>query len=78
MCNNMSLLTLHTFEFGDHIKRAKTNQEKRQKAVTKLEEYTEFIKMTSQSTSQKMQKMTQKLGIAPGQTPRVQISKAKE
>ena len=66
----MSMLTLHTFEFGGQIKKAQKDQMKKQRIINNIEAHTQYIKEKSEQMSQRMHKVTQKMGIAPALTPR--------
>ena len=43
---------------------------KKQRIINNIEAHTQFIKEKSEQMSQRMHKVTQKMGIAPALTPR--------
>ena len=62
VCNNMSLLTLHSFEFGNEVEKARNDQLVKEKVIKNVEGLAEFLKDKSGKLSRRLLKATAKLG----------------
>ena len=62
VCNNMSLLTLHTFEFGNQIEMQRNDQLVKDKIVKNMEDHATFMKSKSEQLRNRLQKATARFG----------------
>ena len=59
VCNNMSMLALHTFEFGNYMQSKLEDQEVKEKVTNNILAHASFIQGKSESMSKRLQKATQ-------------------
>ena len=57
-CNNMSLLTLHSFEFGNEVEKARNDQLMKEKIIKNIEVNSEWLKDKSEKLSKRLMKAT--------------------
>ena len=59
-CNNMSMLALHTVEFGSYMQTKKEDQKVKEKITNNILAHASFIQGKSESLRKRLQKATEK------------------
>ena len=68
--NNMSMLTMHTFEFAHHLEQQRQDQMAQEKIIRNIEAHAQFISQKSGDMRARLEKAAQKYGYRPKQQQR--------
>ena len=60
--NNLSMLTMHTFEFAHHLEQQRQEQVAQEKIVRNIEAHAQFISQKSADMRARLEKAAQKYG----------------